>query len=114
MDILRFQHFITRAFFKGQGVAVGRNLVVNRYDDDALLLDNEFIPVITEKVNQNLEAHETGHYVQQMQLGFANFYGKILTEYLRYGFNDSYCTPGSLEWNAEEYAIRQVGSLYLP
>ena len=107
--------WLTQALFKGQGITIGRNLVINRLDERNTYIDTEKGWLFdTSKLNQNLEAHETGHYVQQMEMGFANFYGKIVSEYLKYGFKNSYCTPGSLEWNAEEYAIKQVGSLYIP
>jgi hypothetical protein len=38
-------------------------------------------------------------------MGFGNFYGRTTYEYLvSPGFNNVYDTPGTLEWDADNYA----------
>ena len=106
--------FLTRLFAgEGTGIAIGRNLVVHKLGKYNYYRDNETgweIDII--KYNQFLEGHETGHFVQQREMGFANFYGRIVSEYFKYGFFNSYCTNGSLEWNADSYGYSQLGTNY--
>lgn len=40
-----------------------------------------------------------------MEGGWADFYGKIVYEYLKYGFNNSYKTEGTLEYWADQYEL---------
>lgn len=80
---------------KTTGMAVGRNLVTRLTGDGP-------------DFDSYLQAHETGHLGQQTQMGFANFYGKILAEYLKVGFIDSYDTPGTLEFGANMYSLNRV------
>jgi hypothetical protein len=57
-----------------------------------------------EEYNHFLRAHETAHYDQQINMGFANFYARTFYEYLKYGFRNVYDVPGTLEYNADKYA----------
>jgi RHS repeat-associated protein len=76
-----------RGWFKGIGaITLGRNLILNENVNDV-----------------EYEAHETRHYYQQIKMGFGLFYQRIVFEYMHYGFNCSYETPGTLEFNAEWY-----------
>lgn len=80
----------TRFWGKGSGIALGRTLVARttgRTHYDHFLL-----------------AHETAHYQQQIDLGIARFYGRILLEYLQIGFRNTYHTSGTLEYAANAYA----------
>lgn len=52
--------------------------------------------------------HENMHVQQQNILGWANFYGRIIIEYLRYGFYNSYRQQGTLEYNADEYGYNNT------
>ena len=61
------------------------------------------------KFDEYLRAHETGHFIQQRRLGFANFYGKIFGEYIIEGFNESYDTPGTLEFDANLHSLKING-----
>lgn len=64
------------------------------------------------KFDEYLRAHETGHFIQQRRLGFANFYGNTLGEYLKIGFNNVYGTPGTLEYGANIYSLKTIGYYY--
>jgi hypothetical protein len=104
---------LSRALFRSGGIAIGRNLLVHKikvkegleYRVGGKLIDPKLF-------NQRLEAHETAHYVQQRNIGFANFYLKVLWEYITIGRENCYCTPGTLEWNADTYSIDRIGSFY--
>ncbi|WP_430409561.1 RHS repeat-associated core domain-containing protein [Kordia sp.] len=92
--------FITRAFAgRGSGVALGRNLITNEIKGD-------------EDYNNYLRAHETGHYAQQREMGVFKFYTQTISEYLKFGMNNVYGTPNTLEYNADRYALQQVGYYY--
>jgi RHS repeat-associated protein len=105
--------FLTKALFSGSGAAFGRNLVVNKLNENYRYKDPDTgWEIDVNKYNQMVEAHETGHFQQQEAMGFANFYGKVIYEYIKYGRLDSYCTPGTLEWDADRYAIDRVGNFY--
>ncbi len=68
------------------------------------------------------EAHESTHMWQQNKMGWANFYGKTITQYTRALFSGSilnlynnwlsgYSTRGTLEWQAErasEYYMKHI------
>lgn len=95
--VYRRGHFL---WPKGAGIAIGRNLVVRESDDW--------------DYDNFLYAHETGHYYQQQKLGFAKFYGRTLSEYVKYGFSDTYLNHNSLEFGAQMYAFRQIGYYYSP
>ncbi|MEL6848197.1 MAG: FG-GAP-like repeat-containing protein, partial [Bacteroidota bacterium] len=78
--------FLTRALAKpGSGMALGRNLITHEFrkphPDHPTLNYLEY--------NEYLRAHETGHFQQQRDMGFANFYAKILHEYITVGFVNS-------------------------
>lgn len=95
--------FITKALFTGSGVAIGRNLVTNTLDE------NKSWAINPAEYNEYLRAHETAHYAQQREMGFAGFYGRTAIEYMKYGLSKVYTTFGTLEYAADRYALRQVG-----
>lgn len=41
-----------------------------------------------------------------------NFYSRILREYYKYGFHNSYKIPGTLEFRADSYATDILGYGY--
>jgi hypothetical protein len=45
-------------------------------------------------------------------MGFANFYGRTLSEYAKYGLGLVYNIPGSLEFGAEYYSYQKLGYYY--
>ena len=102
--------FITRAIFKeGTGVALGRNLVTHLakpggYIDNAGYNIDDF--------NRYLQAHETGHYAQQIRMGFGGMYQKTLNDYSTYGLRNVYGTPGTLEYLADRYSLNRIGYYY--
>jgi hypothetical protein len=55
--------------------------------------------------SMNVSNHEDYHVVQQsiIEEGWANFYARIIYEYIKYGFNGSYNTEGTLEYWANQY-----------
>ena len=77
-------------FKKGSGITLGNNLSIR--------LTNNL------EYDRHLIQHETAHFLQIQKLGLVNFYLRVLREYFKYGFYDSYKTPGTLEYNAEMYA----------
>lgn len=73
-------------FLGGTGIAWGRTAYVNSIDGS----DGERI-------------HESYHYYQQNKMGFANFYGRTISEYLRAfsltgDWTNVYRTQGTLEY----------------
>jgi hypothetical protein len=91
--------FITNTFFKGGGVTNQLKKPIGYVEDV-----NDF--------NNYLRAHETGHYAQEIQMGFGRFYYQTLKEYLRFGAAFTYGTPGTLEYGANQYSLGQVGYYY--
>jgi hypothetical protein len=51
--------------------------------------------------------HENYHIQQQNQIGWANFYGRTLYEYMKYGA-DVYNVEGTLEYDADAYALQMI------
>ena len=94
--------------FEGTGIAVGRNLVVYRYRSKTWANFNGYKTIADG--NQFLLAHETAHYHQQVNMGFAPFYAKAIAAQIIYslGGANPYETPGTLEYGAEEYAKNYV------
>lgn len=90
--VYRKGHFL---WLKSTGISFGRNLVTRLTGDL--------------KFDEYLHAHETGHFIQQRKLGFANFYGKIFGEYMREGFNESYDISGTLEFDANLHSLKMNG-----
>jgi RHS repeat-associated protein len=89
--IYRSGGLATLHFGKGEGIAIGRNLVVKQTGD----FPNDV----------GLRFHEYIHFMQQRKLGSANFYARILGEYYQSGkgtgkWYDTYDTPGHLEYQA--------------
>ncbi|WP_433901866.1 FG-GAP-like repeat-containing protein [Sphingobacterium puteale] len=66
----------------GTGVSLGRNAYGSNFEEDYVRIE------------------ESQHYLQQKQLGFANFYGRILSEALKFG--NPYNTRGTLEYQAQK------------
>ncbi|RNC63249.1 hypothetical protein D7D25_17555 [Proteiniphilum sp. X52] len=91
--VYRRGHFL---WPKSAGMTVGRNLVTRLTGDDP-------------DYDSYLQAHETGHLDQQAKMGFANFYGEILKEYLTEGFYASYDIPNTLEHGANLYSLNRIG-----
>ena len=81
---------------EGGGLTMGRNMFTNT-------TNNEFVADAND-----LRYHENAHLQQQLHFGFSKFYYQIIKEYIRYGFNQSYDTPGTLEYNADEYEKTHV------
>lgn len=96
--------FLTHALFNGGGVALGRNLVTNRLNATDIEDPADF--------NQFLQAHETGHWVQQIKMGFAKFYSQTMRDYLKHGQYNAYSTKGALEYDANQYSLQRIGYYY--
>ena len=61
--------------------------------------------------SMNVPNHEDYHVIQQgiIEEGWANFYARIVYEYIKYGFNGSYKTEGTLEYWADQYeSLRKI------
>ena len=112
--IYRKGTFITKGLFPNSGAAIGRNLVINQVKEPKpgySYVDEETgWEMRPDKMTEAIEAHESYHYIQQRRMGFANFYSRLSGEYIKFGRQNCYCTPGTLEWNAELYQFRNVGS----
>ncbi|MEY3417126.1 MAG: hypothetical protein RL060_1238, partial [Bacteroidota bacterium] len=80
---------------KGYGVTLGRNVVVKLTGD-------------TDYDRFTLH-HETGHIVDINKMGVLKFYGRTAYEYIKYGRNETYTLPGTLEYSAEYYAYKKLG-----
>jgi len=86
---------------KGTGISLGRNAYGNNRKDSDY------------RIATGIE--ESFHYLQQKQLGFARFYGRIISEALRYGFHGAYDKPGTLEYQASHVAAdHRYGRPYNP
>lgn len=68
----------------GTGVSLGRNAYGSNFEEDYVRIE------------------ESHHYLQQKQLGFANFYRRILLEALKFGTQGVYDTKGTLEYQAQK------------
>lgn len=82
---------------EGAGITLGRNIHVQS-DLDAHKLEHT-------------KYHENYHIQQQNQIGWANFYGRTLYEYMRYGvrgMTSVYNAVGTLEHDANAYADSQM------
>ena len=78
----------------GDGMAIGRNLYTHSG------------PVYNE-YNEQTRLHEMRHLLQQLDLGFAKFYGRILIEYIVQGYDSS-----TLESDASSYAYGKIKILF--
>lgn len=75
-------------WLNGTGISLGRNAYgSNQYDS---------------KYRAEVGIEESFHYLQQKQLGFARFYGRIISEAFKFGFDGAYRTPGTLENDARK------------
>ena len=102
-DFGRYKPVYRRGTFlygDGAGIALGRNLVT-RLTGDA-------------EYDRFLIAHETGHFVQQRQMGLEKMYGKTASDYLKYGHEYSYYRFGTLEMGANMYSYRRLGYYFSP
>ncbi len=100
--------FLTRAFAPGSGIAIGRNLVTNEVSEGM----SAYLGYDKNRYGEYLRAHETGHFAQQRRMGFGRFYGRTLSEYVRYGLGNVYNTQGTLEYQADLYALKLLGYKY--
>ena len=87
-------------YFPGAGIALGRYV----YTDDELARRKG-----AESLMQANRYHETEHIQQINRMGWANFYGRTIYEYLRFGFKGAYHNDTTLEWQADEYGYRNTG-----
>ena len=87
-------------YFPGAGIALGRYV----YTDDELARRKG-----GERLMQANRYHETEHMQQINRMGWANFYGRTIYEYLRYGFKGAYHNKTTLEWQADEYGYINTG-----
>ena len=81
----------------GVGITLGRNIHV-RSDLNANKLEEA-------------KYHENYHIQQQNQIGWANFYGRTLYEYMRHGVNGMtsvYGVEGTLDYEATQYAFFKI------
>lgn len=81
----------------GAGITLGRNIHV-RSDLNANKLEEA-------------KYHENYHIQQQNQIGWANFYGRTLYEYMRHGVNGMtsvYGVEGTLDYEATQYAFFKI------
>lgn len=85
---------------KSAGIALGRNLVT-RFTGE-------------KRYDRYLAAHETGHFQQQREMGFANFYARTIGEYFKYGQIKTYDTIGTLEFGAQLHALNRIGYFFSP
>lgn len=59
-------------------------------------------------------AHESYHLSDIERMGWAAFYSRIISEYIKYGYGKSYGQPGTLEYNAEIYGTNTLKILSPP
>jgi hypothetical protein len=80
---------------------------MEKHNEDGLTLGRHAFVV-----NGNLltSVHEDYHMYQIEDMGWGHFYYRILGEYLKFGFNESYGKEGTLEYSAsmEEKKIRDI------
>ncbi|WP_346068404.1 FG-GAP-like repeat-containing protein [Sphingobacterium siyangense] len=81
-------------WLNGTGVSLGRNAYGNNLNDPRY------------RVQVGME--ESFHYLQQKQMGFANFYGRIISEALKFGTQGVYDTRGTLEYQASHVAMDYI------
>ena len=94
---------LTRALAEGGGITIGRNLMTNRLNPNKTYYASG-AKIDVGDFNNFLGAHETGHYDQQINMGFGNFY----TNKLLQGFNiSSYLNPSTLEGQANQYSVNK-------
>ncbi len=64
--------------------------------------------------NLYTSAHESYHRSDIEMMGWAAFYERILSEYIRYGFEESYDHIGTLEYNAKIFGMKTLKILSPP
>jgi RHS repeat-associated protein len=108
--VYRSGTFLTRAIFgEGAGITLGRNLVTHLAKPGGTL---DGIGIDIDDFNQYLRAHETGHYAQEISMGFGKMYQTVLSQYFEYGQLQTYQTPGTLEYEANIYSLNLLGYYY--
>ena len=105
-SVFRSGGLFTLHLGKGEGITLGRNLIVKEGDS--------FIE------NSTLRVHEFSHFLQQREVGYGRFYARILGEYFQStrdtgNWFNTYYTPGHLEYQSTffESYIRYNISRYL-
>ena len=106
--VYRRGNIITRHLMQGSGIALGRNLITNQFNSKTA----EKWRIDGADYNDFLRAHETAHFAQQRELGFGGFYGRTLSEYLKFGMRNVYNTPETLEFHANRFAFNRLGYYY--
>ena len=102
--------FLTRSIFgEGSGVTLGRNLVTHLAKPGGYVAS---FGIDIDDFNRYLQAHETGHYFQEINLGFGRMYMKTLQDYFKYGLRSVYGTAGTLEYAADRYSLNRIGYYY--
>ncbi len=108
--VYRSGTFLTRAIFgEGSGITLGRNLITHLAKPGGFIDQNG---IDINEFNQYLQAHETSHYVDQLNMGFGKMYSRVLGEYMHYGQLATYTTPGTLEYGANMWSLGQLGYYY--
>ena len=85
-----------KKLIKGRGLTLGRHVYTNEENLNQTYIDA-------------LRYHESYHLQQIDNLSVARFYGRILLEYMKYGFHASFDTPSALENDAENYTEGKTG-----
>ncbi|MFA5670626.1 MAG: RHS repeat-associated core domain-containing protein, partial [Balneolaceae bacterium] len=110
--IYRRGTFLTKAFFRGGGITLGRTLVTNRFtekDIQKAIANNPYanpdgVRNAYIQANEELILHETVHHYQIRGLGLGRFYSQSVGSYLKHGFRASYNKPMTLEWRADYFS----------
>ena len=85
------------SLFNGTGIALGRYAYINeKGQSEAHTVLDRF--------------HENAHIQQQNgKGGYIRFYRTTLNQYTRIGRHKTYITPGTLEWDADDYVESRTG-----
>lgn len=122
----RAGHFLWK---QSTGISLGKNAVTKKLkvQKEGEYREDRYSQATADDYNDYLRGHESGHFHQQQRMGFANFYGRIIVEYIadygkklgrwlsgkkNTGIPDMYDTPGTLEFGAETYALDKLGYFY--
>lgn len=73
----------------GGGITLGRNMFTDT--------------TIDEIRSEDLRFHENYHIQRQEEMEWVEFYMRTAHEYLKYGFPNTYRTPGTLENETDKY-----------
>ncbi len=75
---------------KGAGITLGRQIFTIEDENDQISI-------------LNTRYHENYHLLQIKALGLAHFYGRTISEYIKYGLPKVYIIPGTLEFGARQH-----------